>query len=105
MSVYIYIYTLAILKNEILPLERTSVDLEGIMLREINQTEKNKYCMILLIWETEKNKTNEQAKQIRNSCGYIEQKCSCQRAGGSGRKEIGDGDIRGIIFQFQINFK
>ena len=52
-----------------------------------------------------KNKTNEQAKQIRNNRRYVEQKRSCQRAGGSGRKEIGDGDIRGIIFQSQINFK
>ena len=39
-----------------------------------------------------KNKTNEQAKQIRNNRRYVEQKRSCQRAGGSGRKEIGEAD-------------
>ena len=47
-----YIYTmeyyLAIKKNEILPFAATWMDLEGIMLSEISQTEKDKYCMISL---------------------------------------------------------
>ena len=34
--------------NEILPFVTTWLDLEGIMLNEINQTEKDKYCMISL---------------------------------------------------------
>ena len=37
-------------KNEILPFEATWMDLEGILLSEINQTEKNKYCIISLIY-------------------------------------------------------
>ena len=37
------------IKNEILPLIATWMDLEGIKLSEINQTEKDKYCMISLI--------------------------------------------------------
>ena len=45
-----YIYTMeyysAIKKNEILPFAATWMDLEGIMLSEIIQTEKDKYCMI-----------------------------------------------------------
>ena len=45
-----YIYTMecysAIKKNEIMP---TWMDLEGIMLSEINQTEKDKYYMFSLI--------------------------------------------------------
>ena len=36
-------------QNEILPFTTTCMDLEGIMLSEINQTEKDKYCMISLI--------------------------------------------------------
>ena len=35
-------------KNKILP-HATSTELEGIMLSEVNQTEKDKYCMISLI--------------------------------------------------------
>ena len=42
-------YYLAIKKNEILPSATTWMDLEGIMLSEISQTEKDKYCMISLI--------------------------------------------------------
>ena len=43
-----YIYYSSIKKNEILPLSTTWMDLEDIMLSEISQTEKDKYCMILL---------------------------------------------------------
>ena len=35
-------------KNEIVPLAATWMDLEGIMLSEVSQTEKDKYCMISL---------------------------------------------------------
>ena len=48
-----YIYTMeyysAIIKNKILPFAATWMDLEGIMLSKISQTEKDKYCMISLI--------------------------------------------------------
>ena len=36
-------------KNEILPFATTWRNLEGIMLSDISQTEKDKYCMISLI--------------------------------------------------------
>ena len=36
-------------KNKILPFAEPWMDLEGIMLTEISQTEKEKYCMISLI--------------------------------------------------------
>ena len=42
-------YYSAIKKNEILQFATTWMDLEGIMLSEISQTEKHKYCMIALI--------------------------------------------------------
>ena len=48
----VYIYTMecysAIKKNEILPFATTWIDLEGIMLSEISQTEKDRYRMIPL---------------------------------------------------------
>ena len=48
-----YIYTMdhnsAIKKNKVLPFAAIWMDLEGIMLSEISQTEKDKYCMISLI--------------------------------------------------------
>ena len=51
----VYIYTIehhsARKKNEILPFAATWMDLEGTMLSEISQTEKDKYCMISLTWK------------------------------------------------------
>ena len=47
-------YYSAIKKNEILPFAATWMDLEGIMLSEINQTEKDKYHMISLNVEPKK---------------------------------------------------
>ena len=49
---YIYImeyYYSAIKKNEIMPFPATWMDLEMIILSDVNQTEKDKYHMILLI--------------------------------------------------------
>ena len=47
---YIYAmeYYSAIKKNGILSFAATQMDMEGIMLSEISQTEKHKYCMISL---------------------------------------------------------
>ena len=42
-------YYSAIKKNEILPFVATWLDLEDIMLSEISQTEKGKYCMLPLM--------------------------------------------------------
>ena len=41
-------YYSAINKNEILPFAATQMVLEGNMLSEISQTEKDKYCMLLI---------------------------------------------------------
>ena len=42
-------YYSAMKKNEILPFVTTWMDLEGIILSEISQTERDKYCMLSLI--------------------------------------------------------
>ena len=39
-------YYLALKKKEILPLVTTWMNLEDIMLSEISQTQKDKYCML-----------------------------------------------------------
>ena len=44
-------YYSAIKKSEILPFEATWMDLKNIILSEISQTEKDKYCMISLVSE------------------------------------------------------
>ena len=49
MRKYIYNGMLAIKKNEILPFATTWTDLEGIILSEISQSEKDKYCMFSII--------------------------------------------------------
>ena len=57
-----YIYTMeyypAIKKNEILPFATMWMKLEGIMLREISHSEKDKYLMIPLMWNL-RNKTDK----------------------------------------------
>ena len=42
-------YSLAIKKNEIMPFAATWIDLESVILSEISQIKKEKYCMTSLI--------------------------------------------------------
>ena len=42
-------YYSAIKKNEIMPFAATWMDLEIVILSEVSQTEKDNYCMILLL--------------------------------------------------------
>ena len=51
-------YCSAIKENENLPFAATWMDLERIMLSEISQTEKDKYCMITLTWRILKSTRN-----------------------------------------------
>ena len=57
---YIYTkeYCSAIKKNEILPFAATWIDFEGIMLSEINQTEKDKYYNYITYMWNLKNETS-----------------------------------------------
>ena len=54
-------YYSAIKKNEILPFVTTWIDLEGIMLTEISQTEKDIPYNFTYMWDL-KNKTNYKTK-------------------------------------------
>ena len=67
-----YMYTMdyysVIKKNEDLPSAATWIELEGIMLSEISQTEKDKYCMISLIYGIFKiQHTSENNKKRREN--------------------------------------
>ena len=44
--VCVCVYNLAMRKKEILPLATAWMDLESIMLNEVSQTQKDKYCRI-----------------------------------------------------------
>ena len=50
-------------KNEILPFAPTWRYLDGVMLNEINQTEKGKYCMISFVCEIQKTKQMSKLKK------------------------------------------
>ena len=57
-------------KNETLPFVTTQMDLEGITLSEINQTEKAKYCTISFIWGILEKKKKE-AKLIETESRQV----------------------------------
>ena len=59
-------------KNEILAFAATWMELEGIMLSEISQTEKNKYCMISHL-ELKKGTTNRNITKGKQTRRYIKQ--------------------------------
>ena len=52
-------YYSAIKKNEVMSFTATWMDLEIIKLSEVRWTEKDKYHMTSLIYEIQKNNTNE----------------------------------------------
>ena len=56
-------YYSAIKKNEILPFTTISMGIEGIMLSEISQTQKDKYRMISLSMESKKQNKWKNIKQ------------------------------------------
>ena len=51
---WVAIYYLAVKKNKSLPFAATWMDSEGIMLNEVSQTERDKYCMIIPYVESKK---------------------------------------------------
>ena len=59
-------YYSAMRKKEILPFVKTCINLEDIMLSEISQTEKSKYCMIPLTHGILKKQKEKQAHRYRD---------------------------------------
>ena len=57
------IYTICMyhsaIKNETFPFVVTWIDVESIMLSEMGQTKKDKYCTVTLNMESKNNKTNK----------------------------------------------
>ena len=83
--VYTMEYYPAIKKNEILPFATIWTDLEAIMLSEVSQTEKHKYCMISLLCGFLKTKQMNKRNK-RESHRHREQTGACQRGGGRGEE-------------------
>ena len=50
-------------KKDILSFSMTWIEFEGIMLSEISQTEKDKYCVVSLTCGTRKNSTGTNVEQ------------------------------------------
>ena len=76
-------YYLAIKKNKILPCAATWMNLEGIMLSELSQTEKDKYYMISHV----KSKIQQisECNRKRNRHRYREQTSGYQWEGWEGQ--------------------
>ena len=88
---YVYIYTVeyysAIKKKEILALTTAWMDLKGIMLSDISQIEKDKYCIISLMWNL---------KQTNTVTGTENRLVAASSRGGG---EMGEGDQKVHILQ------
>ena len=83
----------ALKKNEILPFAATWMNLEGIMLSEISQTEKDKYCMIHLYVKSKKYNKLVNITKKKQAHRYREQTSGYQcREGTGGGEGIGVGD-------------
>ena len=88
---------LAIKKNEILPFAARWMDLEGIMLSEISQTEKEKYCMISLTFGIYKIKLVSITKQ-KPTHRYREQTSGYQWGEGKGEGQDRSRGLRGTNY-------
>ena len=93
-------YYSAIRRKQILPFATTWMELEGIMLSEISQVEKDKYQMISLIRGVKEQRKTEGTKQQQNHRTQ-EWTDSCQRergwGGGVGREGEGWGKRKGAL--------
>lgn len=61
--IYTTEYYSAIKKTGILSFVTTWVNLKGIMLREVGQTEKDKYC-ITFMWNIKKESLNSESRRV-----------------------------------------
>ena len=75
-------YYSAIKKNEILSLAMMWLELEGIMLREISQSEKDKYHVISLICGFEETNQPKKKKEKKQTLKYGEPSGCSWRGGG-----------------------
>ena len=81
-------YYSAIKKKENLPLVATWVNLEGVILGEVSQTEKDKYCTISLIYGIKNKQKNPTSEAHRNR----EQTGGCKRWG-----VVGEMDRKSVV--------
>ena len=78
-------------KNKNFPFTTTGMDLKGIMLSEISQTEKDKDCMISHMCEIIKKKMNKQNRNRLIDAGNKLVVTRCSRGWGEGLGGRGKG--------------
>ena len=87
-------YYSAIKKNEIMPFETTRMDLEGIMLSETSQTEKDKYCIYHLYVESKKYNKLVNITKKKQTLRCREQTSGYQWGEGMGKGHARDRGLR-----------
>ena len=81
-------YYLAIKKNDILPVVKTCIGLEGIMLNEMSDRERQIPYNFTYVWNLKNKKTNIIKQKTHR---YREETSGCQRWGWEdGQKSEGD---------------
>ena len=85
-------------KNEILPFATTWMDLEGIILSEISQTEKDKYCMISLNVESKKHNKLVNITKKKQIHKYRKHTGRYQWGGGRGEGKYKGRGLRGTNY-------
>ena len=86
-------------KNEILPFAATLMDLEGIMLSEISQTEEGRYCIISLICEIPKCNKLVNIRKKKQTHRYGGQTNAYQWGEGIGEGQYRGRGLRGTNYQ------
>ena len=97
-------YYSAIKENEVLSYVASHMNLEGITLSEISQTEKDKYYMLSLICGFKKRKIKQMTttKQKQNH-RCRKQSSAYQWREGRGRRGIGIGNLKVQTTLYKIN--
>ena len=86
-------YYSVIKKNEDLPLAATWIDLEGIMLSETSQTEKDKYYMSSFVCV----KSKKYNKLVNIQTHRYREQTSAERGAGERQLGLGDSEVQIII--------
>ena len=91
-------YYLDIKMDEIVPFATTWMELERIMLSEISQTEKEKYCIVSLYMESKKYNKLVNITKKEQTHRYGEQTSGYQQGEGRGKRQYRGKRLRGTNY-------
>ena len=86
-------------KNEIMPFAATWMDLEIVIVSEVSQTEKEKYCMTSLYRNLKRNDTNELTQQRDSQTQRMNLWLLGKKIGERDRQGVWDGQVHTAIFK------